>query len=59
MTLLEYIAALANKVKGINPQPGMTADERKEFDALKARVKSLEEATAPLVGEINGLPSLD
>ena len=59
MTLLQYIADLANKVKGINPQPGMTAQEREEFDALKARVAAIEDATAPLVGEIDGLPSLD
>ena len=59
MRLLEYIAALANKVNGIKPQPGMTADERAAFDALTARVAALEEATAPLVGEIDGLPALD
>ena len=59
MKLLEYIAALANKVNGIKPQPGMTADERQEFDSLAARVQALEDATAPLVGEIDGLPTLD
>lgn len=58
MTLLEYIAALANKVAGINPQPGMTPAERDEFDALKARVAKLEEDVSPLVGEIDGLPEL-
>ncbi len=58
MLLLDYIAALATKLNGINPKPGMTEGEREAFDDLKRRVAALEESTAPLVGEINGLPEL-
>ncbi len=65
MTLLEYIAALANKVNGIKPTPGMTLEERAAFDALSAKVDdmdarltALEDAAAPLVGQIDGMPAL-
>lgn len=73
MKLLEYIAALANKVNGIKPTPGMTQAERAEFDLcvarvtaleaeqgdLIARVDVLEAATAPLTGEISGMPAIE
>ena len=73
MKLLEYVAALANKVNGIKPTPGMTQAERDAFDLcvarvtaleteqgdLIARVDALETSTAPLTGEISGMPAIE
>lgn len=73
MKLLEYIAALATKVNGIKPTPSMTQAERDAFDAcvarvtaleaeqgdLIARVDALEASTAPLTGEISGMPAIE
>lgn len=59
MTLLEYLTALANKLNQVQVQPGMTTEQQAAFDALVKRVEVLEQNTAPLTGEINGLPPLN